>query len=158
MFTIRQAESDTDIDEVRKIFREYEKWLGFDLCFQGFEQELAELPGKYAQPEGRLLIAETGGEIAGVVAMRSLGGGICEMKRLYVRDRFRGQKLGKMLISRIIAEARMAGYSTMRLDTYPPKMANAVELYRSHGFKEIERYYDNPNSGTLFMELDLTDQ
>ncbi|MBX3293287.1 MAG: GNAT family N-acetyltransferase [Acidobacteria bacterium] len=158
MFTIRQAETAADIDGVRKIFREYEKWLGFDLCFQGFEQELAELPGKYAHPEGRLLIAETGGEIAGVVAMRSLGGGICEMKRLYVRERFRGQKLGETLISRIIAEAKSAGYSAMRLDTYPPKMKKAVDLYRSHGFVEIERYYDNPNSGTLFMELDLTGQ
>ncbi|QQS31787.1 MAG: GNAT family N-acetyltransferase [Acidobacteriota bacterium] len=158
MFTIRQAESDTDIDEVRKIFREYEKWLGFDLCFQGFEQELAELPGKYAQPEGRLLIAETNGEIAGVVAMRNLGARICEMKRLYVREIFRGQKIGETLISRIIAEAKSAGYSAMRLDTYPPKMKNAVDLYRSHGFEEIERYYDNPNSGTLFMELKLFDQ
>lgn len=158
MFTIRQAGSETDIGEVRAIFREYERWLGFDLCFQGFEQELAELPGKYSPPDGRLLIAEANGEIAGVVAMRSLGGDICEMKRLYVRDRFRGQKLGEKLISRIIAEAKDAGYSAMRLDTYPPKMKKAVDLYRSHGFVEIERYYDNPNSGTLFMELDLTDQ
>jgi ribosomal protein S18 acetylase RimI-like enzyme len=158
MLTIRQAETKTDIDEVRMIFREYEKWLGFDLCFQGFEQELAELPGKYSPPDGRLLIAESNGKIAGVVAMRNLGGGICEMKRLYVRERFRGQNLGETLISRIIAEAKDEGYSAMRLDTYPPKMKKAVDLYRSHGFVEIERYYDNPNSGTLFMELNLTDQ
>lgn len=158
MFTIRQAETDSDMDEARAIFREYEKWLGLDLCFQGFEQELAELPGKYAQPEGRLLMAWSDGELAGIVAMRNLGGGICEMKRLYVRDRFRGQKLGETLISRIIAEAKMAGYAAMRLDTYPPKMKNAVDLYRAHGFVEIERYYDNPNSETLFMELKLSHQ
>jgi ribosomal protein S18 acetylase RimI-like enzyme len=160
MFEIRQAQSEGEIAEVKAIFREYEKWLGLDLCFQGFEQEVAELPGKYSPPDGRLLIAETDGEIAGVVAMRNLGDdgdGVCEMKRLYVRERFRGQDLGETLISRVIEEAKVSGFRVMRLDTFPPKMKKAVDLYRSHGFLEIPAYYNNPNPETLFMELAFAD-
>jgi GNAT superfamily N-acetyltransferase len=152
---IKQAETDEQIAEVRKIFREYESWLGLDLCFQGFEEELANLPGKYAQPKGRLYIFEVDAEVAGCIALRPLEDGVCEMKRLFVRDRFRGMRIGNQLIERLIADARDIGYQRMRLDTFPPKMGKAVSLYESHGFHPIPAYYDNPNEGVLFMELKL---
>jgi putative acetyltransferase len=152
---IRQAETDTDVSAARELFREYEAWLGLDLCFQGFEDELKNLPGKYVPPSGRLYLAYSNGELAGCIAMRSLGDGICEMKRLFVRDGFRGQKIGVQLIERLIDEARKEDYHAMRLDTFPPKMGKAVSLYESHGFYPIPAYYDNPNDGVLFMQLDL---
>lgn len=137
------------------LFREYEAWLGMDLCFQGFEEELRNLPGKYAKPDGRLFIASVDGNPAGCIAMRKLEKGICEMKRLYFRREFRGQGLGNLLIENLIEEARMAGYQKMRLDTHPPKMGKAVSLYESHGFRAISLYYENPHEDVLFMELDL---
>jgi putative acetyltransferase len=152
---IIQAESAEQIATARKLFREYETWLGLDLCFQGFEQELADLPGKYAMPNGRLYLAYSAGDLAGCIAMRKLEDGICEMKRLFVRDGFRGAGIGVQLIERLIADAREIGYSRMRLDTFPPKMGKAVSLYESHGFVPIPPYYDNPNGGVLFMELAL---
>jgi len=152
---IIQAQTDEDIEEARRLFREYESWLGLDLCFQGFEQELRDLPGKYAQPEGRLLLAKLDGNVAGCIAMRKLDPGVCEMKRLFVRDAFRGHGIGEKLITRLINEARAEDYRTMRLDTFPPKMAKAVSLYESHGFHPIPAYYDNPHEGVLYMELDL---
>lgn len=155
MLTIEQAETPAQIGEARALFREYEAWLGLDLCFQGFEQELRDLPGKYALPGGRLFLAYSDGRLAGCIAMRKLDDGICEMKRLFVRDEFRGQKIGAELISRIFEEARDSGYSKMRLDTFPPKMPKAVELYGSYGFHKIPPYYDNPHAETLFMEKDL---
>ena len=155
MLTIIQAESEDQIAQARLLFREYEAWLGLDLCFQGFEAELAGLPGKYALPDGRLLLAYTDEKLAGCIALRNLDDGICEMKRLFVRDGFRGQKIGNYLIERLIADAMQIGYSTLRLDTYPPKMAKAVSLYEAHGFREITPYYENPHSGVLFMELTL---
>lgn len=155
MLEIIQAETPEQIEETRKIFREYEAWLALDLCFQGFEEELANLPGKYAKPEGRLFLAISDGKVAGCIALRKLEEGICEMKRLYVRDKFRGQKLGNLLIEKSIAEAKKMGYRKMRLDTYPPKMEKAVKIYESHGFQEIEPYYHNPHGKTLFMELQL---
>jgi ribosomal protein S18 acetylase RimI-like enzyme len=154
---ILQAETESQIAETRTLFREYETWLGLDLCFQGFEEELRGLPGKYAPPDGRLLLAYSGGKLAGCVAMRKLGSGICEMKRLFVRDAFRGRRIGNELIGKIIEEARAAHYRQMRLDTYPEKMGKAADLYRSYGFREIAAYYDNPHEGVLFMELDLAD-
>jgi ribosomal protein S18 acetylase RimI-like enzyme len=157
MIEIFQTESQDQIDAARTLFREYEAWLGLDLCFQGFEEELRELPGKYAPPDGRLFLAYSDKGLAGCIAMRKLDDGICEMKRLFVRDTFRGQKIGNKLIGKIIDEARSVGYSKMRLDTYPAKMGKAVDLYRSYGFYEITSYYDNPHDGVLFMELDLTD-
>ncbi len=155
MLDIVQAETTEQIATARELFREYEAWLGLDLCFQGFEQELAALPGKYALPDGRLYLAYSDGELAGCIAMRKLEDGICEMKRLFVRDGFRGAGIGVQLIERLIADARETGYVRMRLDTFPPKMGKAVSLYESHGFVPIEAYYDNPNEGVLFMELAL---
>jgi len=155
MLAIIQAERAEDIEQARVLFREYEAWLGLDLCFQGFEQELAELPGKYAKPSGRLLLAFSDEKLAGCIALRKIEDGVCEMKRLFVRDGFRGQKIGVHLIEKLIDEARKENYSKMRLDTFPPKMGNAVSLYESHGFRPIEAYYNNPHEGVLFMELKL---
>lgn len=155
MTEILQTETEAEIDAARALFREYEAWLDLDLCFQGFEAELATLPGKYAPPDGRLLLAHADDKLAGCIAMRKLGDGICEMKRLFVRDEFRGMQIGVALIDRLIGDAREIGYEKMRLDTYPPKMGKAVSLYESHGFVAIPPYYDNPHEGVLFMELDL---
>lgn len=155
MTKILQAETDAEIDAARELFREYEAWLGLDLCFQGFEAELATLPGKYAAPDGGLLLAYLDDKLAGCVAMRKLEDGVCEMKRLFVRDEFRGSGIGLTLIERLIGDARELGYAKMRLDTYPTKMGKAVSLYESHGFARIAPYYENPHPGVLFMELAL---
>jgi putative acetyltransferase len=155
MLQIVQAISPEQIQAAREIFREYEAWLGVSLCFQGFEAELAQLPGRYVSPHGRLLLALQDGEVAGCVALRPLEPGICEVKRLFVRDKFRGMGLGRMLLLKLIGEARSAGYEKMRLDSWPPKMGNAISMYRSHGFVEIEPYNDNPYD-VIYMELDLS--
>ena len=155
MIEILQAETAEQIEETRKLFREYEKWLGLNLCFQGFEEELKTLPAKYATPDGRLFLALVNGKTAGCIALRNLEQGICEMKRLYVRSEFRGLGLGKILIEKLIDEARVHGYEKMRLDTLPDQMAKAVKLYKSHGFVEISPYYENPFQETLFLELNL---
>ena len=153
---IIQAQSAEHIDRARELFREYETWLETDLCFQNFEKELAALPGKYAPPDGRLLLAIQDEQLAGCVALRKIGEGICEMKRLFVRPEFHGQGLGRQLIDRVLKEAKQVGYERMRLDTLPPQMNKAIALYRKIGFREIAPYYDNPVQGALFMELDLT--
>lgn len=153
-----QAKTAEHVDQARELFKEYETWLGISLCFQNFEKELAELPGEYAPPDGRLLLAYDNGELAGCVALRKIGAGICEMKRLFVRDRFRGAGLGLNLANNIIKNARNMGYQRMRLDTLPGKMDKAIELYRALGFKEIEPYYNNPVAGAIFMELDLVSE
>ena len=155
MITIVHAETPEHIEETRRIFREYEAWLGLSLCFQNFEAELRDLPGKYALPDGRLLLAIDDDNVAGSIAMRKLEDGVCEMKRLFVRESYQGSGVGRMLIERLISEALDAGYSKMRLDTFPPKMAKAVRLYESYGFREILPYYDNPHGETLYMELQL---
>lgn len=155
MIEIFQAETAEMIEEARKLFREYEVWLGLKLCFQNFDEEVAALPGKYALPEGRLFLAFSDQSLAGCIALRKLEEGVCEMKRLFVKEDFRGIGLGKKLIEKLIEEARLVGYKKMRLDTYPPKMAKAVNIYHSHGFREISPYYHNPYGKTLFMELDL---
>jgi GNAT superfamily N-acetyltransferase len=155
MVKIIQAEKSEQIEDARRIFREYEAWLDLDLCFQGFEQELADLPGKYAAPDGRLFLALAEKEVAGCVALRKLEEDVCEIKRLFVRDKFRGQKIGITLIEKVISAAKETGYQKLRLDTYPPKMGKAVGLYESYGFREIEPYYHNPHDETLFMELEL---
>ena len=152
---IEQVVNKADVDEVRDLFREYETWLGLDLCFQDFEAELAALPGKYAPPDGRLYLAYSDDRPAGCIAMRPLTDGICEVKRLYVRRQFRGLGIGKLLIEQLIVDAREIGHKTMRLDTYPSKMAKAVKLYEFDGFRPLEPYYNNPHEGVLFMELDL---
>ena len=148
-----QAESPAQIAQARELFLEYAQSLGFSLCFQNFDKELAELPGDYAPPEGRLLLAEYDGQLAGCVALHKLEPGICEMKRLYVRPHFRGRKLGRALADRITSEARALGYRRMRLDTVEPVMKDAVAMYHKLGFKEIPAYRPNPNPGTLYMEL-----
>jgi ribosomal protein S18 acetylase RimI-like enzyme len=154
-FIVEQAITPVQIDQVRRLLREYEDSLPFDLCFQSFQQELAELPGKYAPACGRLLLATVLVKPAGCFAMRSLGVGIGEMKRLYVRPEFRGTGLGRTLVSRLLAEARAIGYRSMRLDTVEPAMQRAVALYRKLGFKEALAYCENPAEGVLYMELTL---
>lgn len=150
-----QAESSPQIAQVRELFLEYAKSLGFSLCFQNFDKELANLPGDYAPPEGRLLLAEYNGQLAGCVALHKLSEGICEMKRLYLRPQFRGKRVGRILADRIIVEARQIGYRRMRLDTVEPVMRDAVAMYRKIGFREIEPYCTNPIAGALYMELEL---
>lgn len=149
---IIEAETPEQIAETRRLFREYEAWLGLDLCFQSFETELASLPGKYAPPTGRLLLAANADEIAGCIALRKIDDETCEMKRLFVRESFRGGGLGNALIERLITEAKAINYKRILLDTLPGKMPKAVELYRSYGFREIAPYYENPHEETLFME------
>lgn len=153
--SIFQAESSTQIALVRELFLEYAQSLGFSLCFQSFDQELASLPGDYAPPQGRLLLAQNEGQIAGCVALHKLEVGVCEMKRLYLRPQFRGKGLGRALADRIIAEARQIGYRRMRLDTVEPVMQDAVAMYKKLGFKEIAPYCSNPIAGAMYMELDL---
>ena len=152
---IIRAQSPEDIEHARALFKEYSAWVEINLCFQNFEKELAELPGEYAPPNGRLFLASRDTGIAGCVALRKIGEGICEIKRLFVRPEFRGQGLGRQLAEEMIREAKQLGYKRMRLDTLPPKMNDAIALYRSLGFVEIEPYYNNPVPGAKFMELDL---
>ena len=152
---IVQAESAAQLAQARELFLEYAKSLNFDLCFQNFDKELAGLPGDYAPPEGRLLLAEYQGQMAGCVALHKLGANICEMKRLYSRPQFRGKGVGRALAEQVIAEARSIGYTRMRLDTVAPVMQDAVAMYRRFGFKEIAPYRLNPIAGTLYMELEL---
>jgi putative acetyltransferase len=154
-FSFHQAESHSHIDQARELFLEYAESLGFSLCFQNFEKELADLPGDYAPPQGRLLLAEYNGQLAGCVALRPKESGVCEMKRLYLRPQFRGKGLGRILAERIIAEAREIGYQRMRLDTVEPVMKDAVAMYRKLGFKDIEPYCANPEAGAMYMELQL---
>ncbi len=151
---IRPAHID-EMDRVRELFREYQAHLNIDLCFQSFEQELAELPGRYAPPSGAVLFADVDGVIAGVVAFRALDPHTAEMKRLFVRPAFHGAGLGRALAEALIAEARMRGYTRLRLDTLPV-MGRAIELYRKLGFVEIAPYTHNPIDGALYLELLLT--
>lgn len=148
-----QVESDEEVQQARQLFEEYAAWLGFSLCFQNFDKEVAELPGDYAPPTGRLLLAVENDQVAGCVALRKIDDGIGEMKRLYVRPEFRGKGLGRMLTETIIEAARDAGYQRLRLDTLPGRMDQAIAMYRSLGFKDIERYYNNPYEDAAFMEL-----
>jgi putative acetyltransferase len=154
-FSFTQAESPAQIAQARELFLEYAHSLGFSLCFQNFDQELAELPGDYAPPDGRLLLVEYEGQLAGCIALHKLAEGICEMKRLYLRPPFRGKGLGRALADSIIDEARRIGYLRMRLDTVEPVMKYAVAMYRRLGFREIEPYCANPIVGALYMELSL---
>ena len=150
-----QAITEADVALARELFEEYAATLGISLCFQNFEKELAELPGAYSPPDGRLLLAFDEEKLAGCVALRKISDGTCEMKRLYVRPEFRGKGRGRSLALKIIEEARTLGYERMCLDTLPGKMDEAIRMYRSLGFREIEPYYENPVEGALFMELTL---
>jgi putative acetyltransferase len=151
---ICQASTLDEIAVMRTLFQEYAAWLRIDLCFQGFAAELASLPGPYALPRGRLLLASVGGEALGCVALRSVGGTVCEMKRLFVRPAFQGRGLGRRLAEMVIAEARTIGYSTMMLDTLP-FMHAAIRLYETLGFVRRPAYYATPLQETIFMELQL---
>ena len=154
-FAFAQAESSAQIAQARELFLEYAHSLGFSLCFQNFDKELAGLPGDYYPPEGRLLLAECDGQLAGCVALHQIEPGICEMKRLYLRPQFRGKGLGRALADQIIAEARQIGYRHMRLDTVEPVMNDAVAMYRKLGFRQIAPYRANPIAGAMYMELQL---
>jgi GNAT superfamily N-acetyltransferase len=140
---------------VRELFQEYAAGLGVDLRFQNFEAELAALPGRYAPPSGRLLLAVAAAGPAGCVGLRDLGDGVCEMKRLFVRPAFRGSGVGRLLAEAVLAEGRAAGYRQMRLDTLP-SMGRAVALYESLGFRPVEPYTVNPHPGALYLGLDLS--
>ncbi|MBN1795247.1 MAG: GNAT family N-acetyltransferase [Sedimentisphaerales bacterium] len=154
MLKIIPVETDEDLEIIRDLFVEYADSLDFDLCFQNFQEELANLPGNYAPPEGCLLLAKYKGQPAGCVALRKLSDDICEGKRLYVRPEFRGLEIGRKLTEAVIAEARKIGYSSMRGDTINT-MTTALSLYESLGFKEIQPYYHNPIEGAVFLELKL---
>jgi GNAT superfamily N-acetyltransferase len=154
MTTTRPARLPDEIRTVRALLREYEMELGVDLCFQGFDQELADLPGDYAGPRGALLLAEVDGAVAGCVALRAIDAATCEMKRLYARPAFRGRGVGRALVAAIMAEARRIGYVRMRLDTLP-MMTEAQALYERLGFVDIPPYRENPVPGTRYLELAL---
>jgi putative acetyltransferase len=142
------------LDDIRELFSEYVKSLGFGLDFQDYEREYEELPGEYAPPEGRLLLATYGSKTAGCVALRRFAGTDCEMKRLYVRPEFRGKGIGKALAVFVIEAANKVGYKRIMLDTVP-SMVEALALYRSLGFRERDPYRHNPVDGAVFMELYL---
>jgi ribosomal protein S18 acetylase RimI-like enzyme len=154
MMELGQAETPEQIEEARRLLREYEASLGVSPCFQGFERELAALPGEYGPPHGRLLLACDTGQAVGCVALRRLDEATCEMKRLYLRPRFRGRGAGRLLALAVIGEARKMGCGKMRLNTLP-SMREAIALYESLGFKHIEPYCDDPGPGAVFMELKL---
>ena len=155
MTTIRRAGSPGDYATAAALFRAYAASLDFGLDFQGFEEEVATLPGAYAEPAGCLLLAEVGGTPAGCIALRPLpAGGTCEMKRLYVAPDHRGSGAGRRLAEALLAEARARGYRRMRLDTVPG-MDAAIALYRRLGFRAIPPYRFNPIPGALSFELDL---
>jgi len=150
------TESKEQLASIKELFIEYAKSLGFSLCFQDFDKELAGLPGEYAPPDGRLILALDDTDAIGCIALRKLDEGICEMKRLYVKPSARGNGLGKLLVNALIDEAKKIGYTKMRLDTVP-KMKEAIDLYLKIGFKEIKPYRENPIEGALYMEMELVD-
>ncbi len=152
--TIREAAGGPDLVTVRRLLHAYARWLDIDLGFQSFDQELATLPGLYAKRAGVILRAEFDGTIAGCAALRPLGDGIAEAKRLYVEPRYRGRGIGRRLMIDLIGHAHRKGYSRLRLDTIPKAQA-ARALYLSLGFREIAPYYRSPIEGTAYLELRL---
>jgi GNAT superfamily N-acetyltransferase len=153
-FTIEPAVSAEDVTAIAALFREYAESLHVDLSFQRFDDELASLPGDYAEPRGALLLARVDDSAAGCVALRPLEDDVSEMKRLYVRPQFRGLQIGDALARAVIEAARTKGYRRLRLDTLPA-MTRARKLYATLGFVEIPAYRYNPVVGTSFMELTL---
>ena len=154
MTRIIPAQTADHYRQARQLFQQYADALGFDLEFQGFSRELTTLPGEYAPPKGCILLAENADEIVGCVALRSLGKGICEMKRLYVVPDYRNQKIGRALAEAVINRARKIGYERMRLDTIE-SMTAAQMLYRSLGFQPIKPYRYNPLNNPSYFELNL---
>lgn len=153
--SITAARTADDIEAVRRLFQAYAQSLDFSLCFQGFDEELAGLPGKYAAgSRGALLLAKVNDQAVGVVGLRNLGDGIAEMKRLYIDPAGRGHNFGRALTDAVLAEARRFGYRAIRLDTFPSMVA-ANRIYDSLGFRDIPPYYDNPLPGARYRELDL---
>ena len=151
---IREAEGAADMKAVRELFIEFQGIINVDLCFQGFDEELATLPGRYARPLGRLFLAMDGDEAVGVTGLRPTGDGVAEMKRLYLRPPWRGSGLGRRLAEAVVDAARHAGHKKICLDTLD-FMDEARNMYRSMGFVEIPAYYDNPLDGVLYLECDL---
>jgi putative acetyltransferase len=152
---LTHVQSGSALEDIRALFLEYARGLNFNLCFQNFDRELEELPGAYGLPHGRLILCEVDGKPAGCIAVKPLGAGVCELKRLFVRPEFRRRKLGLNLTQHIIDEARSIGYTVMRLDTIRGTMDNAIALYESVGFREIPAYYHNPIPNAFYMELRL---
>jgi putative acetyltransferase len=152
---LTHVQSGPALEDIRALFLEYARGLNFNLCFQNFDRELEELPGPYGLPHGRLILCEVDGRPAGCIAVKPLGSGVCELKRLFVRPEFRRRKLGLNLTQHIIDEARSIGYTVMRLDTIRGTMDNAIALYESVGFREIPAYYHNPIPNAFYMELRL---
>jgi len=151
---IVEPTSTSHIESVRDLWVEYWHWLSFAPCFQDFEHELKTLPGRYANPDGCILIALYGHELAGCVALRRLDDNVCEMKRLYVRPAFRGKGIGFALATAVVDEARKRHYAFMRLDTLP-SMEKAISIYRSLDFEEIGPYVNDPAPGAKYFELKL---
>ena len=154
MLKIIQAITPEQLEITKVLFREYQQFLNVDLCFQGFEEELASLPGKYAAPYGVILLAEYEGKMAGCVAVRAIKENICEMKRLYVKDEFRGLSIGKKLAEEIIKHAKVLNYQKMQLDTLE-RLQAAMGIYQQLGFQKISPYYANPLDEVVYWELDL---
>jgi putative acetyltransferase len=154
MVSIIPARFPEDADTVRGLFREYEVELDADLCFQNFEAELSALPGPYQEPAGVVLLAMRDEVAVGCGAFKDLGGGVCEMKRLYLRGSARGGGLGRGLCLDLLERARRQGYERMRLDTLD-RLAAALALYQSLGFRPIPAYYANPLAGVVYLELVL---
>jgi putative acetyltransferase len=153
-FELVEAASAAQVETCRELFLEYQRALGVSLCFQGFDRELAMLPGDYAPPNGRLYLALASGKVAGCVALRPLFHRDAEMKRLYVRPACRGSGLGRLMATRVIGDARTLGYDNLKLDTLP-QMKAAQRLYEDLGFKDTAPYNDNAVTGVRFMALDL---
>jgi len=154
MIKIISTDSQKELDEIRKLFLEYSDSLEFNMDFQNFKNEIKNLPGEYSPPDGKLYLAIYQGKAAGCIALRKIDSEYCEMKRLFVRQKYRGLKIGKALTEVIINEAGRLGYKFMRLDTVP-SMIFARKLYKEFGFKEIPAYRYNPVKGAIFMELNL---
>lgn len=154
MLQILQAQKGENLKIIKMLFGEYANSLDFDLDFQDFDKELANIPGDYSPPKGCLILAKHEGQAAGCVALRELSDGVCEMKRLYIKPQFRDLGIGRALAEAIIEKAQKIGYTHMRLDTAPSMHAARV-LYASLGFKEISPYRYNPIEGAVFMELSL---
>jgi ribosomal protein S18 acetylase RimI-like enzyme len=147
----KKPETDEEISGAKKLIIAYIQWLNQDLCFQNIDDELSTFPKKYSEPEGAFLIAKENNEVTGCVGIRKLENGICEMKRLFVNDRYRGSGTGKKLVEMIIVEAKLKHYERMRLDTLDT-MEDALNIYRKNGFYEIEPYYNNPADGVVYLE------